>query len=424
MWLNVLMQTVQNGMYYKVVTRRLLLALLCVATISGCATQPRQVTASAGSEVESILNYEASLSADHPDQVDRILEIDPAIIAAARRKFTDQNRHNRAKHLAQWLVDENAHNMRYDITANLTPIQAYREKRGNCLSFTILLVRLANELGVELKYNDVDLPDIWDQDQQSNLIFYRHINAVYKSINVSQVFDLAMENYDGGFPQRIVSQRTAVAMLHSNLGVDALKEKKFDDALHHLTLSVSIDPNRSFFWINLAVAHKRNGNFDLAEKLLLIAFEMDDKNGLASSNLERLYRSQGKQRLADRFQKRAARSRAQNPYIHFDTAKKHYDNRKIKLAKKSVSRAIKLHDTDPKFFELRSRINQRLQNYKLALADLETAFKLSNSQDERTRYFHKVKRVAKHVEEVKRNRSARAKRFTELPQLRGHPDRF
>ncbi|MFT4636412.1 MAG: hypothetical protein ACI854_002125 [Arenicella sp.] len=112
--------------------------------------------------------------------------------------------------MAQWLIDPNGHKLSYDINANLTPAQAFAQRRGNYLSFTLLLVELTAGLAIELKVNKVDLPDMWGQNLQHDLIFYRHVNAMFKTVCSTQIFDLAMKEYKQGLPQRLISNRSTV----------------------------------------------------------------------------------------------------------------------------------------------------------------------------------------------------------------------
>ena len=60
--------------------------------------------------------------------------------------------------LAKWMVDPDGLAMQYDIDANFSPVQAYAQKRANCLSFTLLLRALVAELGIEIQINEVDIP--------------------------------------------------------------------------------------------------------------------------------------------------------------------------------------------------------------------------------------------------------------------------
>ena len=290
----------------------------------------------------------------------------------------------------------------------------------------MLLVTLANELDVELQYNDVDIPSAWGQDENAGLVFYRHVNAVYKSNSLSQVFDLAMEDYDSAFPQRVISQRAAAAMFHANLGIDALKKENNQLALHHSKLSVSMDPDNSYLWINLGVVVKRSGDLAFAERIFKTSLKINDFNSLASSNLERLYREQGRNRLANVFQKRAERARANNPYVQFKRAKEQFGQQNYKVARRHINRAIRLHKLDPKFFEFRSRIHQQFKQYRLALVDLKAASDLSNDLKQRGRYYKKGKLIAMRAEQEAQKRESRHRRSNpegrpapRIPLIRG-----
>ncbi len=382
--------------------------------LSGCATTRPELTGAdrrtSDIWLQSVLDYEHTLHQGHPDRIENMFSVSEEIRDLVRSQFQKGTKHQRAHNLARWLINKDGHDMAYDIEANFVPDQAFSKRRGNCLSFTILLVTLANDLGIELQYNDVDLPSMWDLDEQAGYVFYRHINAIFKTPHNTQVFDLAIQDYDASFPQRTISQRAAGALLHSNLGIEALKAKDSDEAFHHLTLAASIDPSNSDLWINLGAAYKRNKEFGAAENAFKMAVSLNDKNSLAASNLERLYRSQARIRLAERYQRLAAKTRQNNPYIQYRSARKYLENEELKLAKKSIKRAIKLHDLDPRFFELSSRINLRLKRYKPALLDLEKAYNLAKNIDERGRYYDKVKSVAAWVEKKTEKHRARQTR--------------
>ncbi len=387
---------------------RFTLILVLLITAAGCASTP--TIESDDPFIASILNYEASLPEGHSDTTNQVFKLSSDIREKVREDFGNRGRHRSALDLAQWLMSADGHNLVYDLNANLTPNQAFEQRRGNCLSFTLLLVELASELDINLKVNQVDLPDMWGQGEHNNLIFYRHVNAIFKTTRGTQIFDLAMEEYKPGFPQKEISRREATALLFSNLGIENLKKNKIDTAIHYLSLSASVFPTNPDMWINLGATYKHLGQLDLAEKIYLQAFSISDRNNLAASNLERLYRQQERHSLADRYQKLAARMRARNPYIHFQKAEAAFKQKDYRSASKSIKRAIRLHDLDPEFFELSSRIKQVNNKYISALKDLEKAHNLSTTGEERNRYVDKVKMVAarfKAIQEQRADRDAR-----------------
>ncbi|MBL4672305.1 MAG: hypothetical protein JKX81_08580, partial [Arenicella sp.] len=96
--------------------------LLSLVVLAGCTTIPN--INSSDDFIASILNYEASLPAGHPDSIEQVYKLPDEVRSTIREKFTSYDRHRAASELAQWLMDPYGHNLRYDLSANLTPAQA------------------------------------------------------------------------------------------------------------------------------------------------------------------------------------------------------------------------------------------------------------------------------------------------------------
>ena len=370
---------------------RLLTITTCAFILSACTSTPKLEENS--HLINSTLAYYSTLAPDHPDSFENLFYIPNDIRDQVHEKFSSNNRHGSASKLANWLMSSEGHDLEYELDANLKPYDTYTQKRGNCLSFTLLMLTLGEELDINLKVNQVNLPDTWGAGDENDLVFYRHVNAVFKSPSKTQIFDLALEDYRSGYPQQLITKHQAAALLYSNIGIQKLKDEDFGQALHYLKLSASTFPENADMWINLGAAYKRLGDIDKAEEIYLKALASNDQNNLAASNLERLYRSQGKKSLADHFEKLAAKSRKRNPYLHYNEAKELFDNKRYLKASKSIRRAIKLHNLDPDFFELSSRIHQARNKPIEALKNLETAHNLSKTNEERIRYTAKVEMV-------------------------------
>ncbi len=395
------------------------LTLVLLITITGCATRP-SIDAN-DSLISAILNYEASLPENHPDSPEQIFQLPDELKAKISDRFKSSNKHKNASDLARWLMDPNGHNLIYDLDANLMPHEAFEQRRGNCLSFTLLMVELASELDIELRVNQVDVPDMWGQDSQNDLVFYRHVNAIFESLRSTQVFDLAMEEYRPGFPQRLISKREATALMFSNIGIEELKKGNATSAIHYLRLAASTFPANPDMWINLGAIYKHIGELGIAEKIYLQAFSISDKDSLAASNLERLYRRQGRDVLAKQYQKLAARARARNPYLHYQDAEEAYKEKNYRRAANLVKRAIKLHKEDPDFYELSSRIKQANNRYISALKDLEIGYQLTQKNEDRGRYEDKIRMVIAHVEAVEK-KSKRPPQSAPNRQIIIYPD--
>ena len=318
-------------------------------------------------------------------------------------KFGQQHKTKAIENLASWLMSDDGHNMSYDLNSNLLPIDAFESKRGNCLSFTILLVNLAKELDIKLDYNDVVLPNIWGfEETQDNFILFRHVNAVRTTNRVFQIFDLAIEEYDFGFPQKIITEQQAAALLNSNIAIQHLNQGKLESALHAIKTAISMDSSNAGSWINLGVIYKNNGQLLEAERALLHALDLNSSNSLAASNLEYLYHQQGQFEKAAYFQKLALKTRQKNPYFHYKLAEDQLQNKQYSIAKKSITKAIKLHDQDPRFFVLSSVIKQHLNKHTSALKDMVKAHQLSVDNEKKQTYSKKAILIAHKIKNAQR----------------------
>lgn len=371
--------------------------------LAGCASSRLDLTNRGTNQewVKVVINYEATLPATHPDRIENLLRIDPDIVSQIRDRFTQSSKHVRARQLALWLINPKGLYLKYNNDANFGPNDTFRNREGNCLSFTLLLTALAEQIDVKLEYNEVDYPGMWDFDSTTGIIFYRHINAKLDTLSHSQIFDLAIENYREGYPQRIISKRDAGALLLNNLGVEAMRSQNYASSLHYLMLGISTNPINSDLWVNLGVLMKKQSEFKLAETAFLKAIELDPKHGIAASNLNHLYNQTGDSKGAAYFKKLAFRSRMENPYFLYQNAKNFLENSEFSKARRTINRAIRLHKTEAMFFELRSSIYEQKENYYWALKDMIQAYSLTKIVRDRRQYQAKAEELAQRLKDQK-----------------------
>lgn len=378
--------------------RFIALLLSIVFSLSACTNKANPLLNS-NADLEPILNYYSQLPSDHSDRIEALFTLPESAKETVKNKFGRFHHNSRGALLAQWLMAKEGQNLNYNINANLAPAEVFNQRRGNCLSFTLLLMQLSKELDIEVHINQVDLPNMWGQNENQDLVFYRHVNAIQKTASVTNIFDLAMQDYRSGLPQRILTEQQGAALLFSNIGVQYLQEGDSKKALHYLKLAASLYPNNADMWVNIGAVYKSINQWKMAEKVYLLAFEINDSNSLAASNLDRLYRSTGQAKKALIYAKLANRARKKNPYIRFANAQSAFSERHYSYASKEIKRAIQLHPKDPQFFELSSRIKQAQKHYIAALKDLEKAHELSNDNEQRGRYANKVEMVVERVKQ-------------------------
>lgn len=377
------------------------IVLLALGLLNGCAShefKSESVDDAQHRWMQSIVAYKSTIGP--PVNDDQSLGQSSLVISEEMRtivleKFSHQRKHKAIESLAHWLTSKEGHNMRYDLSANLFPIDSFAQKRGNCLSFTILLVSLAKVLDIDLEYNDVDLPDIWGlEDDQQGLVLFRHMNAVRRTPYRTQIFDLAIDEYDYGFPQKEISEDKAVASLYSNIATQKIQAHDYTSALHYIKYAISLHPQNPDFWVNLGVIYKKDGKINNAERSFLHALNLSDADSLAASNLENLYRQQKQTAKAEYFSKLAAKAKQKNPYVHYKIASEQLDKKRYRSARRSISRAKKLHNQDPRFYVLSSIIEQYNNDFVSAIEDIQTAYTLTVSNDDRRNYSKKARLLA------------------------------
>lgn len=383
----------------------LCLALFLLAFLSACATvgevnlNGKSQQSSSQVWIDSVLNYQAQDSEQFPNfDPEQLFAVTDEMRDLVTDQFAGMTSHGKARSIGYWLLDEEGHNMVYDVNANLSPIEAFENRRANCLSFTLLLHSLAREMDVHIKFNQVDIPDSWSQQDDLGMIYYRHVNGILRGQGKKQIFDLAMEMYDPGYPQKYVSKDEIIAMFLNNEAMSYLHEQRYELSAHMVKQAISYAPKSSDLWVNLGVIKKRQGDLAKAEAAFLKGHALDRLSVVAASNLERLYLQQDKTNKAKKYAYQARRARLSNPYVHYGLALELYKEENYKKAARANNKAIRLHGGDPKFYELKSLIAQQQGDYRLAIKSLAKALEATNNPDQQSKYLGKAKLVAKNAQ--------------------------
>jgi len=392
------------------------LALLALMIfISSCShTDVVSNTESEQEWLNDIINYRHQLPDSHSDQIDSMMSISNEMRVEIYKRFSHLPMSKAAERLAEWLIDDAGHAMQYDVNSNLTPQHSFEQKRGNCLSFTMLFAALAAELGIEIKFNAVDIPNTWGLDERVGMVFYRHVNGVLVRNDRRYIFDLAMNIFDSGYPQRFISRDAALALLFNNRGIAAQADGNIAVAKHNIKLAISLSPDNPDLWANLGVILKRANKMNKAEVAFLHAFGLDQYNIPASSNLERLYKQQGQKQKALAFKKKAERARKTNPYYYYQLSLDDYREERFSSAQRAINKAIVLHNQDPRFHELKSRISQRQHKYRSAIKSLTRAYTLAANKEQQSKYLNKAELVSQRASEELTKRWERRHRANTL----------
>ncbi|MDP5209565.1 tetratricopeptide repeat protein [Microbulbifer sp. 2205BS26-8] len=198
----------------------------------------------------------------------------------------------------------------YDQTTTLTAAQTFHNRRGNCLSFTLMIVAMARELGVEASFNQVSVPPVWSHEEAQTFVVYRHVNMVSEGPRGRRVIDFNLAAYDPAYRQRRLEDTSAFSLYYSNRGVELMRAGKGEKAFLYLRKALELRPRKSDLWANLGAFYSHFGHYSEAEQSYRQALYFNNIHLVAMSDLARLYRFSGRERLADAYAARAPPSGA------------------------------------------------------------------------------------------------------------------
>jgi Flp pilus assembly protein TadD len=202
-----------------------------------------------------------------------------------------------------------------------TAAEAFHRRAGNCLSFTNMFVALARAAGLNVRFQEVDIPPDWTRSGQS-LVLNRHIDAlIVTGDGRERVVDFNNDDFRTTYDHRPVTDERGFAHFHSNRGVEQMQAGNMAAALAHFRRAVESDPGHAPAWVNLGTLYLRSGQAQQAASAWQQALRVEPGESVALSNLERLYRHEGRVELADVLRDRIRRHRLQNPYYRYFLAR-------------------------------------------------------------------------------------------------------
>jgi tetratricopeptide (TPR) repeat protein len=278
----------------------------------------------------------------------------------------------------------------YATDVTLTARETFYERRGNCLSFTILFVALAREAGLDVRFQLVEIPPSWTGDSEL-VILNNHINALIRTaVEPDYVVDFNVAEYKGNYATRTVSDSYAMALFYSNRGVEAMTDGRDEESLAYFRHSIDAYPDIAGPWVNLGVLYSRRGLAEHAESAYLHALSADARDRSALVNLVKLYGERGDDALADQYRERVRRYQQRNPYYHYSLASSAYKDRRPREAVELIDKAIRLKKDEHQFYYLRSLALYDLGDMDAARRDLARARDFAERGDLRSLYATKI----------------------------------
>ncbi|MGA7617626.1 MAG: tetratricopeptide repeat protein [Thermoanaerobaculia bacterium] len=255
----------------------------------------------------------------------------------------------RLRQLVWAIIDSGTFGVRYDDKTR-TASETFRVREGNCLSFSTMFIAMARYEGLDVQYQEVDIPPDWTMSRDT-FVLNQHVNVfVDLGSDGRRVVDFNMSDFRSTYPMRRISDQRAIAHYYNNIGVERMQAGDVATALYCFRKAVTSSGERySPAWTNLGTLYLRYGDRAYAEAAYLQAIQVNSSDLVAMSDLARLYDLMGDLDRAAALQKRVVDHRQQNPYYRYELARRAYVEGEYDQAIRHLRFAIRKHPREDRF---------------------------------------------------------------------------
>ncbi len=286
--------------------------------------------------------------------------------------------------------EEGGMGITYDNAYTRTPIEAWRDRKANCLTLTVLCMAACKSIGVDAHYGESLRISRWRR-VGSTIRYERHVVAVVPSGMIGQdlVADFLPEVRRDSQLIASLTPKRVLALFHSNRAVEQMAENRLVEALQSAHESIDADPSLGVGWNILGVVQHAQGHDAEAEASFLKALAADARDGAPCGNLENLLREQGREAEARTYRERGLEIRKQDPFFNAFLAEEALQDDHWEEAERRIKMAIKLFPQEPDFHMIQARICLAQGHQKEAIKALEKARKYA-MPDMRARFDTKL----------------------------------
>ena len=374
------------------------LAALAVASCSTTGKPPAEPDAA---EISSDMLLTASPLSNRSQFVD-LSGLDMLEVTADMAEFLDRSvdakrtEQTRLADLLNAIVDEERFELVYDDKTR-TASETFRDRRGNCLSFTNMFVAMARYLDLSAQFQEVDIPPDWSTAGHA-LLLSEHVNVF---IDLTQYTDRVVDfnteivhffvhDLEPTYRRRVISDQRARAHYFNNVGVEVmLLRGDNSSAFNYFRQGLDDDPTFSPGWISLGILYRREGLLSYAEAAFLQALEADPYNLVAMSNLASLYELTGQTEKSAYYKGEVRTHRLQNPYFRYELAREAFVNGNYDEAIEHLNAAIRRQDQESEFYSLLSLSHMMVGDSRSATRWMQKAEEVANAS-EKQKYRRKL----------------------------------
>lgn len=184
--------------------------------------------------------------------------------------------------------------LEYDSSYTRNAAETFNARSGNCLSLVIMTAALAKEMGLEVSYQNVTIPENWSR---TGALYFNvgHVNIVLgkrhfdSRIQFDKNDQMTIDFYP---PEDTAGQRTTeldeptiIAMYFNNRAAESMAAGDLNQAYHWARASIIAAPSFAAAYNTLGVIYLRHSKDEFAYQALSRALELDPDSKVAMSNI-------------------------------------------------------------------------------------------------------------------------------------------
>lgn len=380
--------------------RGVLLAVACLL-FAGCQNAPRQTQATFPN-TDLFVDEQFTTPTEAIETPEQIFAVPDDVVRELRQKvlvFADP--HDRSKALLRFIFNDGTEILEYVNSATLVASETLQKRQANCLSLTILAYSLANALGFDSRFQDVDVPEYWITRSGSSLL-NGHVNLlvnpdskyaglghiVYRRHSYLIDFDRVPSRTK--FRTTEVGRNSIISMFYNNKAADAMMVLDYDRAYQYLKAAITIAPELSGNWNNLAVLYRQKLLLAEAEQVYLHSLALEPNHSNTMANLAMLYQITGREQQAAALEYKVAKKRLSNPFYFVMLGNEAFERREADVALHYYRQSLKLQPNSPEALFGMARAYLLKGDLTAASRYLQSAKKYVEPGPERRRYQSKL----------------------------------
>lgn len=306
---------------------------------------------------------------------------------------------DKTRRLLEHIFNEENIALTYNKNANVTAREVYHQQSANCMSLTIMAYALAKEAGLNIRFQEVEIPEYWVRHGRYNMLT-GHVNLVvtpqrppnkyivWGTDAVEIDFDpYASKRY---FNRKIIDKNRVLAMYYNNKGAEALVAVNYVLAYNYFKTAILFDSSFSTSWGNLGVLYRLTEHEPLAKKVYQYALAVDSENLTVLGNMAILLKLEGDIEGAEKLEKILKQKRHKNPYYQALLADEALYNGKFDQAILYYKRAIKMDGKVHEFYFGLAKVYFQLNKIYEAQKAMQKAIAINRTKTIESQYIAKL----------------------------------